>query len=201
MKLPGKQLERIHLTLLDGFTPESLRRMVRVYLDVSLQEQAGGATFSDQVWSLVEWAEKNGKLPDLINGAHTANPDNVEIRSLYNESQSWFINGQHVYGQPVSAAEATYRQAQHQPSPNLIAAQTATKRAAVDKATSKTGDQFTGCSYLVLALILPFWGIVVGVRLRQGTTSRKAGTTLLAIGILCLTAWTAVAWVSLARPW
>lgn len=57
MKLTGKQLKRIQLAIMDGYSQESLRRMVRIHLDEKLENVAGGGTFKDVVWNLIEWAE------------------------------------------------------------------------------------------------------------------------------------------------
>ncbi len=90
MLLTGAQIQRIHKALLDGYTPESLRQMVRIALDERMEVIAGGANFSDQVMNLIEWSAVHDRTPDLISAAHTHNPRNVALAELDEEAQAWF---------------------------------------------------------------------------------------------------------------
>ncbi|MBK8045957.1 MAG: toll/interleukin-1 receptor domain-containing protein [Anaerolineales bacterium] len=90
MKLTGKHLKRIQLAIMDGYSQESLRRMVRIQMDVNLQHVAGGANFADVVWNLIEWAEAQNRLQELIDGAYAENPNNAELKALHAEAQGWF---------------------------------------------------------------------------------------------------------------
>jgi formylglycine-generating enzyme required for sulfatase activity/nucleotide-binding universal stress UspA family protein len=89
-KLTGKQVEQIHDALLAGYSPDSLRRMVRVGLNEMLANIAGGATFSDVVFNLIEWAERQDRVLELVTAAHNANPNHADLQVLLGDAQSWF---------------------------------------------------------------------------------------------------------------
>jgi tetratricopeptide (TPR) repeat protein len=80
MKLTGSQIEELQKALLDAYpTPNALAQMVRVRLDENLNAIASGDDLSQMVFKLITWAETNGRLVDLVNGAHAANPGNPEL--------------------------------------------------------------------------------------------------------------------------
>ena len=89
MKLTGKQVEQIHEALLSGYDLATLRMMVRMKLDLDLATIAGGNNNSAVVFNLIEWAEKTGKVPQLIAGAHQYNPDNTLLTALAQQASTW----------------------------------------------------------------------------------------------------------------
>ena len=89
MKLTGKQVEQIHEALLSGYDLATLRMMVRMKLDLDLATIAGGNNNSAVVFNLIEWAEKTGKVPQLIAGAHQYNPDNTLLTALAQQAPTW----------------------------------------------------------------------------------------------------------------
>ena len=91
MLLTGTQIQRIHKALLDGYTPESLRQMVRIALDERMEVIAGGANLSDQVMNLIEWSAAHDRTPELIAAAHTHNPRNAALAELDRDAQAWFV--------------------------------------------------------------------------------------------------------------
>lgn len=91
MKLTGKQIQQIRMALVDAFSPEGLRMMVREQLDESLSAIAGGATHSDVVFNLIEWAERTGKVADLIAGAYAANPGYAGLKVLVDSTHGWYL--------------------------------------------------------------------------------------------------------------
>lgn len=91
MKLTGAQVDQLHNALLDGYTTDGLRQMVRVQLDERIETIAGGATLSAQVMSLIEWAETHDKTAGLIAAAQTGNPHNARLAQLHREAEGWFI--------------------------------------------------------------------------------------------------------------
>ena len=78
----GRKLEEIHAALLDAFTHASLRQMVRFQLDQQLERIAVGDSYDEIVFELVEWAERNDRLTDLLHGACAANPSNQRLQRL-----------------------------------------------------------------------------------------------------------------------
>jgi hypothetical protein len=79
--LNGKQIKQLADGLLSAFTGfDDLARVVRVALDERLSNIVDGkASFTDQVWKLVEWAEARGKVRDLIRAAVAEVPDNIQL--------------------------------------------------------------------------------------------------------------------------
>jgi formylglycine-generating enzyme required for sulfatase activity len=80
MKLNGRQVAELQDALLDAFTLFSLRQMVRFELDRHLAHVAGGQNFTEIVFNLVEWAEQQERVDDLVNGAQRFNPTNRSLQ-------------------------------------------------------------------------------------------------------------------------
>jgi hypothetical protein len=78
-RLDGQLIGVLQVALLDSFTLDTLRQMTRVYLDESLEAIAGGSDFSGVIFNLIDWAERNGRLLDVLNGATTAVPGNARL--------------------------------------------------------------------------------------------------------------------------
>ena len=60
--------------------------MVRIELDESLAEISGGAGLRVLVFNLITWAERTGRVDDLIQGALRHNPGNPALQQL---AQRW----------------------------------------------------------------------------------------------------------------
>jgi hypothetical protein len=82
MKLPRKQLKQLHSTLLDAFDPSELKQMVKFELGENLDAIAGGGNLSETVFNLIQWAERRGRIEDLIQGAVNYNPDNEALLAI-----------------------------------------------------------------------------------------------------------------------
>ncbi|MFN8469475.1 MAG: effector-associated domain EAD1-containing protein [Caldilineaceae bacterium] len=82
MSLPGQQLDRICEVIRAAYTPESLARMVRTRLDVRLYDVAGGEDFRAVVFHLVEWADRQQRLPQLVGAALAENPANRDLMEV-----------------------------------------------------------------------------------------------------------------------
>ncbi len=89
MKLTTRQRKQIETALLDGFDMAGLERMLRLEMDVFLEQVAGGNNLTETVHALVDWAERTDNVPDLIAAAHRSNPNNVALTTLFNESAMW----------------------------------------------------------------------------------------------------------------
>jgi hypothetical protein len=79
-QLDGELIGALHFALLDAFTPDTMRQMTRIYLDQALENIAGGSDFSGVTFNLIAWAERNGRLPELLNGAIAAVPGNARLK-------------------------------------------------------------------------------------------------------------------------
>jgi hypothetical protein len=77
------QLEQLHAALLDAFrSHDSLERMVGFKLGENLEEIAGKGPLAVVVYRLVEWADSEGRLGDLLRGARAQNPGNEHLHRL-----------------------------------------------------------------------------------------------------------------------
>ena len=87
MALSGEQVKRIHAALLDAYpSEEELRMMVRIELDESLEAVATGKNQRVLIFNLVTWAERTGRVDDLVQGAYNQTPGNLALQALM---QSW----------------------------------------------------------------------------------------------------------------
>lgn len=66
MKLSGRQLDLLHKAIYSAYNEESLKRIVRFNFDERLHNIATGRDFKALAFSLLDWAEREGVLPDLI---------------------------------------------------------------------------------------------------------------------------------------
>lgn len=81
-RLTGLQGAVLHRALLSAFDLGSLQQMVTFQLNQNLAAIAGGTNFSDVVFALTGWAERSGKLDDLLDGALAAVPGNPELQRV-----------------------------------------------------------------------------------------------------------------------
>jgi tetratricopeptide (TPR) repeat protein len=82
MKLSGAQRKELHKALSHAF-PERpvLAQMVRYGLDVALSDITEAGSLNIAVYELIEWADRRGRLDELIRAALDANPTNPELRT------------------------------------------------------------------------------------------------------------------------
>ena len=70
MALGSKEFQEIQAALLDGYGDLfDLRQMVRFGLDDSLDAIAGGRNLTEQIFNLIEWADRKGRVLDLVRSA------------------------------------------------------------------------------------------------------------------------------------
>ena len=82
-RLSGRQLRELRDALLDAYTSQaSLRQMVRFELDENLETIAGGGDLAEQTFNLIDWAERTGRLLELVEKAHHFNPGNARLRAF-----------------------------------------------------------------------------------------------------------------------
>ncbi len=89
LKLSGPLVKPIHAALLSGYDANTLRMMLRMELDLDLSTIAGGDNFSLVVFNLIDWAEKNGKVLELINEAYEQNKGNALLVVLAEQAPVW----------------------------------------------------------------------------------------------------------------
>ncbi len=79
----GERLQQFQKALLSAFpTPAKLKQMVRFRLDENLEAITGGANLSETISNLIQWAEAEGKLEELLIAARKENPGNPVLRKF-----------------------------------------------------------------------------------------------------------------------
>jgi len=86
MLLEGSQLSRITDALLAAYTYDELRRMLKELMNVDFSHlTAAEKTFAAQVFELVEWFDRQGRLVDLVRNAHERVPGNTFLEAVFIE--------------------------------------------------------------------------------------------------------------------
>lgn len=65
-----------------SFNRSELRELLSVELDVRLDRVSGGDNLDDTVLDVIEWAERQGRLPELLAAFRRARPQNVELQAV-----------------------------------------------------------------------------------------------------------------------
>lgn len=80
--LSGQKVKQLQQILLQAYDHNSLAQMVRFELDGHLDTIAEGGTFADRVFNLIIWAERQGRLRNLLEGAKAGNPQNAQLQEF-----------------------------------------------------------------------------------------------------------------------
>jgi hypothetical protein len=89
MSVSGSRLKQVHEALVSSFSKAELRELARFYLDLNLEEIAGDDNLRDIAMELVDWANKNGRIQDLINAACRLKSGSPVLQQLKIDSQTW----------------------------------------------------------------------------------------------------------------
>lgn len=82
-QLSGRQIGEIQEALLDAFPArDDLRMLVRIELDEKLEAIADGSNQRVVIFNLVSWAERTGRIDDLVQGAFRQNQGNPALQKL-----------------------------------------------------------------------------------------------------------------------
>src|SRR4051794_14461565 len=77
------QRRALYTALLAAFpAPGDLARLTRLRLDLNLAEIAEPTALRDEVTALIEWAEAQGQVRELITAALADNPGNPQLRDV-----------------------------------------------------------------------------------------------------------------------
>lgn len=86
MNLTGQRVQQICDALSAAYpTRDALRMLLRLDLDENLEEIAGGENQSVVVFNLVTWAERSGRIGELIAAAQRRMPGNEALQKLAGE--------------------------------------------------------------------------------------------------------------------
>ncbi|HMA38393.1 MAG TPA: SIR2 family protein [Chloroflexia bacterium] len=81
--LTSRQLRQLHEALLAAFPNEdALQLLVRFELDQNLHFLVKSTLLPNKVLELIDWAQAQGKLEQLIQGAQNTNPDNPKLKAF-----------------------------------------------------------------------------------------------------------------------
>ena len=90
MELSGEHVKRIHAALLSGYDLPTLRMMVRYELNETLSEIVPTqGTLSEIVLDLIQWAEKQDRVRQLLIAAHDYQPSNAKLEETCRNFLLW----------------------------------------------------------------------------------------------------------------
>jgi len=188
MTLTGLQKEQLSEAVLSAFTTQHLRRMLTYRLDKNLSHYVSGGPFPDQVFELIEAAEREGWTPQLIVTARQFNPGNRQLQLVADELGVSAIPTLAMPGAPPSRME--YRSFEREVTRNsfLDVVQWRTRQAQIEarvcqvmfRTSKRTFTKPDGCADGGLCGC-GIAGIGVGGRCgtaRAGEPGRRAAATL-----------------------
>ncbi len=83
LNFTGKERKKIFDAIISAYPIKiNLEMMVNFELEEKLDAIAGGENIQEIVFNLIEWAESNGKLKQLVKAAHESNPGNTELKKI-----------------------------------------------------------------------------------------------------------------------
>ena len=81
-ELTGPQLAQAQEVFLAAFSREELAQVVFFSVRRRYEEIVARGTFEDEVFELLLWADRQGKVADLVTTARSRNPSNGKLRRL-----------------------------------------------------------------------------------------------------------------------
>jgi len=90
MTLTGAQLSRIHKAILDAYDRDELRQMILTCMNENFSRHVSPEKrFSAQVFEFVEWANRQGRVLELLRCAAEGNERNAGLQALWVEAHTW----------------------------------------------------------------------------------------------------------------
>jgi len=80
-RLQKQRFDELWKALLPAFNRNSLEQMLRVRMGVNLEDEVAQGGFRDQVFWLIQWAEKAGRVDELARAALEEKPHSEELRA------------------------------------------------------------------------------------------------------------------------
>jgi hypothetical protein len=77
----------LHNIILDAYTHESLRRMLKYRLDKNLEEIAGGKNLEEIVYNVIAESKRSGWISELIESIREDKPNNPQVRNMGRSSR------------------------------------------------------------------------------------------------------------------
>jgi len=82
MPLTGPQMEQVANAITDAYTRAELKRVVRVCMGENFDALVSDGPFSQQVFELVDWANRKNRAAELIACAYNGNKGNSGLAAL-----------------------------------------------------------------------------------------------------------------------
>ncbi len=80
-KLSGNQIDELVNALIDAYSSEAdLAMMVRIELNENLAAVAAGSNLHVLIFNLITWAERSGRVNELVDGAVRRTPGNPMLQ-------------------------------------------------------------------------------------------------------------------------
>jgi len=83
--LTGKQIERFCNALIAAFDRSELEQLTRIDLEENLEAIAGAGKLSVVAFELVTWAQRTGRVSELLAAAQSRRPTNAALAALAQE--------------------------------------------------------------------------------------------------------------------
>jgi Effector-associated domain 1/Effector-associated domain 7 len=88
MQLTGPQHQELRDALISAYPSRpSLEQMVRFKLNENLNTITGDGSLAEIIFNLINWAEAQGRLEELVTKAHAANSGNPQLRAFVDRMQ------------------------------------------------------------------------------------------------------------------
>ncbi|HHY56709.1 MAG TPA: pentapeptide repeat-containing protein [Chloroflexi bacterium] len=102
MSLNSEHFAQIHRAFLDAFDTGELRLFVRIHLNANLDEITLGQNLAAITLELIAWADRQGRLREMIDAALRQNPGNPQLQDL--TKQPWIATADSL----VSTGEGNF---------------------------------------------------------------------------------------------
>jgi hypothetical protein len=79
------QLQKLQAAILSGFSGPDLEQLVRFEMDERLDALVSAGPLRDVAFNLIEWAERVGRVDDLVRALGRARPNNREVQAVVAE--------------------------------------------------------------------------------------------------------------------
>ncbi len=143
-KLTGKQVQEISDAILNAYgSVAALRMMVRIELDEILDEIAGGESLRIVTFNLITWAERSGRVEDLVRGAARYNPGNQALRQLVREWSQPNQSGESAPDVSLTTTAAQSPEASKARTRSFIVIRSATKGTATNTSADNRSEAET----------------------------------------------------------
>jgi hypothetical protein len=102
--MPGVTFGAITKAIVDGYDHAELAQTLRERMDLRLDLVTALGRFSNVVFELLSWAERNGREVELIRAVAQAKPANLELQKVYEQYGMAIPTSVQTAGRPVLSA-------------------------------------------------------------------------------------------------